>query len=231
LQPRNVVTLNNRGNALRELKRPVEALASYSKALAVDPGHPGVEYNQSLCHLLIGDFAQGWREYESRWHGNAIDSPKRDFPQPRWSSQAPVTGKTVLLHAEQGLGDTLQFCRYARLVADTGANVVLQVQAPLKRLLGSLGGASAVLDGGDALPEFDYHCPLLSLPFAFGTRLDTIPGEVPYVGIDPARVSRWRQSWGADVAKGRPRLVGKPLPQERSQSIDSVGRVRRPHAG
>jgi tetratricopeptide (TPR) repeat protein len=197
LRPRDAVTLNNRGNALRELLRPTDALASYAQALAQDPGNAGVMYNRSLCRLLVGDFAEGWREYESRWVGEAIDSPKRAFAQPLWLGEAPLAGQTILLHAEQGMGDTLQFCRYAPLVAERGATVVLQVPAPLKRLLGSLAGASVVIDGADALPRFECHCPLLSLPLAFGTRLSTIPAEVPYLRAPAGSIDPWRERLGA----------------------------------
>jgi tetratricopeptide (TPR) repeat protein len=203
LRPRDAVTLNNRGNALRELLRPADALASYAQALAQDPGNAGVKYNRSLCRLLTGDFAEGWREYEARWIGEAIDSPKRAFAQPLWLGDAPLAGRTILLHAEQGMGDTLQFCRYAPLVAERGATVVLQVQAPLKRLLGSLAGASALIDGADALPRFDWHCPLLSLPLAFGTRLATIPANVPYLRATAGSIDSWRERLGASR---RPRI-------------------------
>jgi len=108
-----------------------------------------------------------------------------------------------LLHAEQGLGDTLQFCRYAPLAAQRGASVVLEVQAPLLGLLGTLAGVERIVVKGEPLPPFDYHVPMMSLPMVFATRLDTVPAAVPYLASDPARVAQWRARLGAQT---RPRV-------------------------
>jgi hypothetical protein len=110
---------------------------------------------------------------------------------PQWLGEAPLQGKTILLHAEQGFGDAIQFCRYAKLVAARGATVVLQERPALTALLRNLEGVSRVVAGSDPLPPHDFHCPLLSLPLAFKTRLDTIPADVPYLFADPERAKRW----------------------------------------
>ena len=121
------------------------------------------------------------RRYEWRWRTDHLKSAKRHFAQPQWAGLDDITGRTVLLHAEQGFGDTLQFCRYAPRVAARGARVILEVQKPLVELMRTLSGDIEIIAKGDPLPAFDLHCPLMSLPLAFNTELDTIPGEIPYL--------------------------------------------------
>ena len=188
--------LVNRGNALQGLRRHAEALDSYARALALRPDYPEAHWNASLSRLALGDFEGGFAAYEWRWRKSNLVSPLRAFPQPLWLGQEPLRGKTILLHAEQGLGDTLQFCRYARRVAALGADVVLEVQPALKPLLAGLEGAGRVCAKGEALPPFDCHCPLLSLPLAFATRLDSIPAEAAYLRADPERAAAWRARLG-----------------------------------
>ena len=192
----------NRGNVLQDLRRYPEALASYEGALKSNPEHAESHWNESLCRLLMGDFGRGWQKYEWRWKTEQAASI-RAFAQPLWLGREDVAGKTVLLHAEQGFGDTLQFCRYAKLVAALGAEVVLEVQPPLKRLLSGLEGVKEIRARGEALPAFDMHCPLLSLPLVFNTRLETIPSPRAYLLSDPARVERWRKILGI---RSRPRI-------------------------
>ncbi len=116
---------------------------------------------------------------------------RRSFSAPQWFGAEPIRGKTILLHAEQGLGDTLQFVRYVSRVAAQGARVVLEVQPALKDLISGIEGPAEVIARGEDLPEFDIHCPLLSLPLAFGTRLDTIPADIPYLTVPPDRITAW----------------------------------------
>ena len=141
----------------------------YSRSLRSDPGYAESHWNESLCRLLVGDFRQGWQKYEWRWKTEQLGQ-RRDFSQPLWLGKESIVGKTVLLHAEQGFGDTLQFCRYAGMVAALGARVVLEVQPPLKLLLAGLAGVSAVVARGEALPDFDFHCPLLRIALEVGSR-------------------------------------------------------------
>ena len=203
LQPGHAEAHFNRGNALRELHRHADAVAAYEKAIAANPKHASAHWNLADCRLLLGDFAGGWSEYEWRWKLPARAGARREFAQPLWLGAQPLQGMTILLHAELGLGDTLQFCRYAPRVAALGAEVVLEVQAALVPLLETLPGAARVVARGATLPRFDYHCPLMSLPLAFRTDASTIPIAIPYLASDPARVSAWRERLGPAV---RPRI-------------------------
>lgn len=196
LQPDYVEALVNRGNVLQELRRPEDALPSFRRAIQLRPDFAIAHYNESLCSLQLGDLEKGWRAHEWRSQVAQLEKAQRDFKQPLWLGEEPLAGKTILLHAEQGLGDTLQFCRYARLVASQGATVLMEVQPWLKSLLAKVEGVSQLLVSGETLPAFDYHCPLLSLPLAFKTTLASIPAEVPYLDSDPITVSKWRGKLG-----------------------------------
>lgn len=200
LKPDYAKAYFGRGNVLRELQRLGDALASYDRALAIQPDYPEVRWNQSVCRLLGGDLKRGFELYEWRWHSETLKNEKRAFAQPLWLGKEEVAGKTVLLHAEQGYGDTIQFCRYVPLVAARGARVVLEVQRPLKALLAGLEGARQVIAKGETLPAFDFHCPLASLPLAFKTTPATVPARVPYVEAAPGLVETWRARLGPSAA-------------------------------
>jgi tetratricopeptide (TPR) repeat protein len=201
LMPDHPQILTNRGHALRRLDRPQEALASLAAAIKKSPDFPEAHFELALAHLTLGDFKAGWKAYEWRWKTSAFADKRRSFRQPQWLGNVPLAGKTILLHAEQGFGDTLQFIRYAPLLASRGARVICEVQPELVSLLGQLQGVEIVAKG-NALPSFDLHCPFLSLPLAFGTELATIPAQVPYLAAPEARVARWRDRLG----EGRPRV-------------------------
>ena len=187
---------NNRGLALQELQRSAQAIASYDAAIAIQANYADAYWNKAIELLLCGDFAQGWKLYEWRWQRDAFTSRKRDFAQPLWLGDAPLVGKTVLLHAEQGLGDSIQFCRYAREVQALGAHVLLEVPRSLMALFASLEGVSQVIEKGAPLPRFDYHCPLLSLPLAFQTQLENLPGRTPYLASTAPQRDRWQRRLG-----------------------------------
>lgn len=143
--------------------------------------------------LSRGDLDNGWAEYQWRLsmnHGLPIMAKDR-FREPLWLGEEPLDGKTILLHAEQGLGGTLQFCRFSTPVAALGAQVILEVQQPLSQLLADLPGVSQLVMRGEDLRSFDYHCPLLSLPLAFNTTLDDIPHQARYLRGDPGKVNGW----------------------------------------
>lgn len=192
----------NRGNALRDLGDYPQALACYAEVQRLTPEYGRAHWNEALCRLINGDFELGWLKHEWRWKTDTFTSPFRGFPQPLWLGNAPLQGKTILLHAEQGFGDTLQFCRYSRQVAALGATVVLEVQPALMSLLSQLEGVDRWVEAGAPLPQFDYQCPLLSLPLAFHTTLATIPVG-PYLSAAPDQVQTWRDRLGT---RTRPRV-------------------------
>ena len=181
----------NLGAALHDLRRLGEAEAAYREAVRLDPDFADAHTNRAYSLLLAGRLEEGWREYEWRWRTRQLAGGARGFDAPLWSGE-PLEGRTLLLHAEQGLGDTLQFARYAPLVEGAG-RVILEVQRPLARLMASLPGNIQIVVRGDSLPTFDIHCPLLSLPRAFGTTLDSIPSSAKYLTADPDAAEGWRQ--------------------------------------
>ncbi len=194
VQPRHVKALTNKGVALHHLGRTTEELDAYQFALRYADDDEAIElhYNRSCAHLQKGDFARGWAEHEWR----VPRDRQRQFDKPRWTGEQ-MEGKTVLLWAEQGFGDTLQFCRYASLVAKCGADVVLQVPPALVDLMCSLDGNFGVISLSETV-SYDYHCPLLSLPPMCGTTLHTIPNSTPYLFADPAKVSEWQSRLRSD---------------------------------
>jgi len=213
--PDNVQLLTNRAVALRRLDRPQEALLSVARALAIKPDFAPARFVEAVARLTLGDFVAGWRAYEARWQVGWLAAQRRSFAGPLWLGAPSLAGKTILLHAEQGLGDTIQFARYAPLLAARGAKVVLEVQAPLKRLLADLPGVEAVVARKEALPPYDFHCPLLSLPLACATTLATVPAGGAYVAPAEADVASWRPR----LPQSRPR-VGLVWSGERSHDND-----------
>ena len=196
VNPNQADAYYNLGVALGELGRHAEALQSYERAIALQPDHASAHWNLADCLLLLGDFARGWQEYEWRWKLPRSQQARREFQQPLWLGEERLEGRTILLHGEMGLGDTLLFCRYARNVGRLGGRVILEVQPPLLPLLARLEGVSGALPRGAPLPAIDCHCPLMSLPLAFRTELHNIPAAIPYIHPDPAQVARWRRRLG-----------------------------------
>jgi tetratricopeptide (TPR) repeat protein len=189
----------NLANALLEQGKPEESKHHARWAIELDPTSAGANYNLALSCLREGNYLEGWRRHEFRWGFRELHLWQRNFPQPQWTGQPdqPLKGKTILLHAEQGMGDTIQFVRYLSLFAGSGAGILLEVQPSLKRLIeqspqtGPL--AACILSRGEQLPKFDYHCPLMSLPLAFKTMLESIPGQRAYLQADSAEVTAaWR---------------------------------------
>ena len=203
VRPDHVEALLNRGNALSELRRFGEALASYDRALTLRPDYAEAHLNEALTRLLVGEFEDGWEKHEWRWETKQHRSARRGFTQPLWTGRENIADKAVLLHAEQGLGDTIQFCRYVPLVAERAARVILEVQRPLHELMSTLCGATQILSRGDPLPDFDMHCPLLSLPLAFGTRFESIPSTTPYLHTPTHTLRHWTTRLGSP---DRPRV-------------------------
>jgi tetratricopeptide (TPR) repeat protein len=201
--PRYAEAFFNRGNTLRDLAQPNAAIASFDHAIAIRPDYAEAHWNKSLALLLNGDFANGWKLYEWRLKKPDTRRYHRAFAQPAWDGTQPLRGKTILLHAEQGLGDTIQFCRYATQVARLGARVILDVPKTLAELLKSLDGVAEVV-GGTASPQFDLHCPLPSLPLAFGTDAASIPCSGKYLASDAGT----RRHWAGRLGPARRRRIG-----------------------
>jgi tetratricopeptide (TPR) repeat protein len=198
MQPEFADAYVNRAISLEALGSVQEAIASVKQGIALKPDLPEAHFNLALLSLKAGDLTSGWAEYEWRWHARSgpIFREKREFVQPVWLGDADIAGRTILLYGEQGLGDSLQFCRYAELVARLGARVILEVPKPLVSLCATLRGVEQVVSHGDPLPAFDVQCPLLSLPLALGTTLETIPAATGYVSSDPAKVHAWQERLG-----------------------------------
>jgi Tfp pilus assembly protein PilF len=180
IDPKHAVAHCNLGFALELQGNLKGAEECYRRSLACNPESAEPRFYLGAIHLLQGDFAHGWQEYEARWGTREFAPIRRSLPQPLWRGE-PLNGARILLHAEQGLGDTIQFVRYATAVAARGGQVILEVQSQLRRLLANSPGVSEVVTRNEALPQFDWHCPLLSLPLAFATGLADIPGATPYL--------------------------------------------------
>jgi tetratricopeptide (TPR) repeat protein len=189
LNPNHAQAENNFGIALDQLGQKQDAMAHFRRAIALAPDFADAHFNLGTSLLTSGDFAQGWAEFEWRFASTQMRAHQRNFTQPRWRGQEGPG--TLLLHAEQGFGDTLQFCRYAPLAAARGWRVILEVQAPLTRLMRRLDGVSEIFAQGQTLPAFDAQLPLLSLPHVFGTEEKTIPSTTPYLHVPEAEITDW----------------------------------------
>jgi tetratricopeptide (TPR) repeat protein len=208
IKPDCAEAYSNRGVLLYELKQVDAALASYNQAIAIKADYARAYENRAYAFLLSGNLENGWSDYE--WRSKNDDGASGvklgHFAEPLWLGKESIAGKTILLHGEQGLGDRIQFCRYAKLVAALGATVILEAERQLKDLFARVDGVTRVVERGAALPHFDYQCPLLSLPLAFKTTLSTIPAEVPYLWSDPEKIRYWGEMLG-DKTKLRVGLV------------------------
>jgi tetratricopeptide (TPR) repeat protein len=193
----------NRGRALAALSRFDDAIASYGKASTLRKDDPDTHFMESLALLTLGDYRRGFEKYEWRWRRTGMPA-QRSRGRPLWLGDYPLARKTVLLNAEQGLGDTIQFARYVPMLAEAGANVVLEVQPELKPLMARLDGAATIIARGEAPPPFDVHCPLGSLPLAFKTEPDTVPAPITYLSADDTHLAKWSERI---VALERPRIA------------------------
>jgi len=188
----------NLGVLCYERNQPQAAIAHYTQAIQLQPEFASAYLNRAHAHLLAGNFAPGWVDFQWRWKiaEGPLAQDTRFKADPPWLGDEPIAGKTILLHAEQGIGDTLQFCRYVQQVAARGACVLLEVPASLVTLMRSLSGVHRVLAAGEPLPVSDLHCPLMSLPLALQTTLATIPAPVPYLTCDAHKVRTWHTRLG-----------------------------------
>jgi tetratricopeptide (TPR) repeat protein len=180
-----------------------KALACYDHSLSIKPHQDDAVYNRAVVRLVLGDWPRGFAEFESRWKLFPHEAQRLSRLAPRWTGRQGLSGKTILLHHEQGYGDSLQFSRYAGLVKGLGAQVILAVPAGLKKLMQTLPGSPQIVSEGEPVPPHDYHCPLMSLPLAFGTTPSSVPAPIPYLRADPAAVAIWRERLSA---RTRPRI-------------------------
>ena len=194
--------LTNRAHALRRLDRPEEALAELHKAAALDPSYAEAKFELGMVQLTLGDYDNGWIAYERRWATGAFVPHRRNFKSPLWTGGQSLQGRTILLHGEQGFGDTIQFVRYVAKVARQGARVILEVQPELVKLMADTEGATHVIARGEKSVPFDFHCPLMSLPRACKTNADSIPAEAPYIKVSALQTAKW----AGRMPAGRPHI-------------------------
>jgi len=186
----------NRGNTLQELRKYKEALLDYDRAILLDAEDAEAYWNKSLASLALGNLKGGWGLYEWRFKSEAYIDTRSGINGPTWTGKESLQNKTILIHSEQGLGDTIHFCRYIRYVEEIGAKVIFQVQKPLNNLLKNLKGVSQIITKGSELPRYDFQCALMSLPLAFNTTIESIPNRIPYIDSDAELVSKWSNYFG-----------------------------------
>jgi len=191
--PNQALAAYNRGTIHRKLNRSDDAMRDFARAVAIASDLAEARLAISHCLLAQGDYRNGWREFEWRWRTRQLAGSVPPLPTPRWRGDFPLAGKTILLWAEQGLGDTLQFARFLPLVAAQGAALIVRIPAALQALFMTLPCPMRLISLTDPLPEHDCHCPLMSLPLALGTTLASIPAAVPYFRAEADAVAQWRQ--------------------------------------
>jgi Tfp pilus assembly protein PilF len=210
----------NLGLTLHTKKNIDEAITCYQKALRLNPDHALAHWNMSLALLLSGNFKDGWKEYEWGLNLDRISSYS-NFQQPLWDGRN-IRGLRILLYPEQGFGDTIQFIRYASLVAQRDAQVIVACPQELVALLHTVEGIHKIFACGEQLPNHDMRCPLLSLPFIFETELDNIPAKIPYITADPILVQKWRDKVHDDSAKLKTGLVWTGSPKHKNDHNRSI---------
>jgi Tfp pilus assembly protein PilF len=218
LKPRHAEAHHNLANALADLGRYDEALASCRHAVALDPAHVQAGFSEAMLLLQRGELRAGFEKYECRWRLETL--PPRGFPAPLWNGE-DLSGRTILLHAEQGYGDTLQCLRYVPQVAARGGRIVLEVPKELLGLARRLPELGKLVARGDGLPDFDLQCPLFSLPRALGTTLETVPAQVPYLSAEPDAIARWRDRLGEGPGL-KVGIAWAGSPQHRSDAQRSI---------
>jgi tetratricopeptide (TPR) repeat protein len=223
LEPQSAQAYVNQGLLLANMGLYEEALARYDRAVALQPDLAAAYWNRSLLHLTHGNFKQGWADHEWRWdtphfhHSGDI----RGFDAPLWLGETDLTGKSILLYSEQGLGDMLQCCRFAPLLAERGATVILEVHPPLVGLLQRMPGITRAVGRGQPLPATDWRCPIMSLPFALGIELPTLAAPARYLSADPAKVKEWSEVLGP-ASKPRVGLVWSGNPNHGNDNNRSM---------
>ena len=221
LNPRHFQALNNRGLTYRDLKKFREALADFKECTKAKPDFFDGYWNRSLTHLMIGEYEEAWRLYEYRWKSVSFTSQQRKFNQPLWLGGSDLYGRTLLLHSEQGFGDTLQFSRYVQKFSELGCTIFLEVEKALTSIMECLLPKNQIIEKGDGLPFFDYHCPLMSLPLAFKTTRETVPYPLPYLFASQKRVQWWSEYLGIKT-KQRIGIAWKGNPKHNNDQNRSI---------
>jgi len=226
-RPNHAITLHNLGLAYRDLQMPDDAMRCFDTALAYDSAHHECRMSRAMLLIQQGHLLPGWREYESRFDVPRA-KPRRDFG-PAWDGQNPE-GQTLLLYAEQGFGDAIQFSRYATLLAEQHATVIVHCQPELRELFQSLRGVDQILSDDDELPKFDASRGMMSMPLVFGTTLETVPNEMPYLRADQAKVRRWRriiEPGGIRVGLAWAGAAGYGNDRQRSLTLEQLSPILR----
>ena len=207
--------------ALRELRLFDEAIEDFGNCVAVKPDFADGYFNKALTHIMIGDYQNAWPLYERRWDSSSFTSKKRNFDKPLWLGRPSLAGKTILLHSEQGLGDSLQFCRYIKKFRGFSCEVLLEVERPLMRIMENILPAKQIFEKGTNLPAFDFHCPLMSLPLAFQTTIASIPLSTPYLSANLDRI-KWWQDYLGEAKKPRIGIAWQGNPHHSKNHLRSI---------
>ncbi len=187
---------NNRGNMLKDTGFYERAMQDYDRALALNPDYVSCHWNKSLLLILLGDYLNGWKLYEWRMQEPSLRDKHYQLATPGWRGEYSLQGKTILIYAEQGFGDVIQFSRYLPMLKAQGANIIFELFQPLNSLFQSMRCEMTLVSKGEAMPAFDTYCPIMSLPYAMKTTLDTIPAEIPYLFADAEKVAGWKKTLG-----------------------------------
>lgn len=226
LRPDYYQAYNNRGSAYRELAEFDKALNDFKAATTIKNNFADGYWNQSLIYLMNGEYEKAWPLYEYRWQSKHFPSEKRNFSEPLWLGEQSIEGKTILIHSEQGLGDTIQFCRYIKMLRQKKCKILIEVEKPLINLMKCLLPEENIFQKGSALPKFDFHCPLISLPLVFNTTVNSVPFSTSYLTAVKDRVFWWENFLGLSE---KPRVGicwrGNPNhPNDKTRSI-SLGNI------
>ena len=235
LDPNYAEAFSNLGWTLFRLQEYQQSKEYFKKAIKINPGLSPAVFNLSLCQLTLGEFDEGWIHYEERMKQPLYQKKIDPLNKPQWNGSQPIEGKTIYIHSEQGLGDTIQFCRYIKLLANKGAKVLFEPQIQLQVLLKNLDGISQLIDPRQVIPPYDYHCPLMSLPLAFKTSWGNIPNDVPYIYAEESKKGYWKEKlavipgpkiglvWSGGFRPNNPELWG--VNQRRNISFELISQL------